>query len=255
MLTISQLAKYAGVSVRTVRWYHQRGLLPEPARDSSGYRRYDGQAVIDLVRISTLAGAGVPLARVGDLLEADEAEFRTAVTELDAELAERITELEQRRADLAQLPSAERLCVPDKVAELLDLERSIGVSERTIAMERDAWILLAATYPEMLDEVFAWKQLTTTDPAYQQLLLAMDEAYEWSADDPRLPAAGPALRGRDGPALPAGRGRGVRRQLVGGHRALQPDLRPRDGGLAGAGSGSTAWSRSCPGSAAIPTWS
>jgi DNA-binding transcriptional MerR regulator len=187
MLTISQLAKYAGVSVRTVRWYHQRGLLPEPARDSSGYRRYDGQAVIDLVRISTLAGAGVPLARVGDLLEADEAEFRTAVTELDAELAERITELEQRRADLAQLPSAERLCVPDKVAELLDLERSIGVSERTIAMERDAWILLAATYPEMLDDVFTWKQLTTTDPAYQQLLLAMDEAYEWSADDPRLP--------------------------------------------------------------------
>ena len=43
--------------------------------------------------------------------------------------------------------------MPDKVAELLDLERSIGVSERTIAMERDAWILLAATYPEMLDEV------------------------------------------------------------------------------------------------------
>ena len=68
VLTISQLAAYAGVSVRTVRWYHQRGLLPEPARDASGYRRYDGQAVIDLVRISTLAGAGVPLARVGELL-------------------------------------------------------------------------------------------------------------------------------------------------------------------------------------------
>ena len=187
MLTISQLAAYAGVSVRTVRWYHQRGLLPEPARDGSGYRRYDGQAVIDLVRISTLAGAGVPLARVGDLLEADEAEFKTAVTELDAELATRITELQQRRADLAQLPSAERLCVPDKVAELLDLERSIGVSERTIAMERDAWILLAATYPEMLDEVYAWKELTTTDPEYQKLLVAMDEAFDWDAEDPRLP--------------------------------------------------------------------
>src|SRR5918997_2962917 len=164
MLTISQLAAYAGVSVRTVRWYHQRGLLPEPARDSSGYRRYTGQAVIDLVRISTLAGAGVPLARVGALLEADEAEFKAAVTELDAELADRITALQQRRADLAQLPSAERLCVPDKVAELLEVERAIGVSERTIAMERDAWILLAATYPEMLDDVFTWKQITARDP-------------------------------------------------------------------------------------------
>ncbi len=186
MLTISQLAAYAGVSVRTVRWYHQRGLLPEPSRDASGYRRYNGQAVIDLVRISTLAGAGVPLARVGELLEADEAEFKTAVTELDAELATRISELQQRRADLAQLPSAERLCVPDKVAELLDLERSIGISERTIAMERDAWILLAATYPEMLDEVFAWKELTTNDPEYQKLLVAMDRAFDWDPDDPRL---------------------------------------------------------------------
>ena len=186
MLTISQLARYAGVSVRTVRWYHQRGLLPEPVRDASGYRRYDGQAVIDLVRIATLAGAGVPLARIGELLEADEAEFRSAVTELDAELAERIAQLQQRRADLAQLPSAERLCVPDEVAELLDLERSIGVSERTIAMERDAWILLAATYPEMLAEALKWKQITTNDPDYQAMFVAMDRAFDWDPDDPRL---------------------------------------------------------------------
>jgi DNA-binding transcriptional MerR regulator len=186
MLTISQLAKYAGVSVRTVRWYHQRGLLPEPVRDSSGYRRYGGQAVIDLVRISTLAGAGVPLARVGELLHADEAEFKAAVTELDAELATRITELQQRRADLAQLPSAERLCVPDAVAELLDLERSIGISERTITVERDAWILLAAAYPEMLPEATTWKQVTTNDPDYQSLLLEIDQAFDWDPDDPRL---------------------------------------------------------------------
>ncbi|HZA72116.1 MAG TPA: MerR family transcriptional regulator [Propionibacteriaceae bacterium] len=186
MLTISQLAAYAGVSVRTVRWYHQRGLLPEPARDASGYRRYDGRAVIDLVRISTLAGAGVPLARVGELLQADETEFQTAITELDAELATRITELQQRRADLAQLPSAERLCVPDEVAELLDLARSIGVSERTIAMERDAWILLAAAYPEMLPEALKWKQITTSDPGYQELIVAMDRAFDWDPDDPRL---------------------------------------------------------------------
>ena len=48
MLTISQLAGYAGVSVRAVRHYHQQGLLPEPDRDASGYRRYGAQAVIDI---------------------------------------------------------------------------------------------------------------------------------------------------------------------------------------------------------------
>lgn len=186
MLTISQLAAYAGVSVRTVRWYHQRGLLPEPGRDASGYRRYGSQAVIDLVRIKTLAGAGVPLARVAELLEADADEFRAAVQEVDAELAGTIATLEQRRSDLAQLPSAERLCVSDRFAALLELERAIGISERTIAMERDAYILLAAAYPELVPEVLSWKEQTLASPEYRQLMVRMDQAYDWHADDPRL---------------------------------------------------------------------
>jgi hypothetical protein len=44
MLTIGQLAAYAGVTVRAVRHYHQIGLLPEPERDASGYRRYGATA-------------------------------------------------------------------------------------------------------------------------------------------------------------------------------------------------------------------
>jgi DNA-binding transcriptional MerR regulator len=61
VLTISQLAATAGV---TVRHYHHSGLLPEPERDASGYRRYNAQAAVDLIRIRTVADAGVPLARV-----------------------------------------------------------------------------------------------------------------------------------------------------------------------------------------------
>ena len=55
MLTIGQLASYVGVTVRTVRHYHQLGLLPEPERDHSGYRRYAAEDVIRLRRISALA--------------------------------------------------------------------------------------------------------------------------------------------------------------------------------------------------------
>ena len=36
MLTISQLAAYAGVTVRAVRYHHRVGLLAEPERDHSG---------------------------------------------------------------------------------------------------------------------------------------------------------------------------------------------------------------------------
>ena len=40
MLTIGKLADYVGVTPRAIRLYHQRGLLPEPARTPGGYRVY-----------------------------------------------------------------------------------------------------------------------------------------------------------------------------------------------------------------------
>lgn len=186
MLTISQLAGYAGVTVRTVRHYHSYGLLPEPARDASGYRRYGAQDVIALVRIKTLAASGVPLARIQELLEAEPPEFTAALDEIDTDLKQRIADLRRHRADLAQLPSAERLCVPDEVAEIFETMRAIGVGERTIAMEREGWILLSAAYPEIVADTLEWRRRSLDDPDYQALMLRMEDAFDWPPDDPRL---------------------------------------------------------------------
>jgi DNA-binding transcriptional MerR regulator len=79
MLTISQLGGFVGVTVRAVRHYHARGLLSEPGRDASGYRRYDGHTVVDLIRIKTLADAGVPLSRVSEFLHCEPERFTCAV--------------------------------------------------------------------------------------------------------------------------------------------------------------------------------
>ena len=97
MLTISQLASYAGVTVRAVRHYHAKGLLPEPERDHSGYRRYDAAAVVELIRIRTLAEAGVPLSRVRELLAAGGAEFAAAVEDIDRRLRAEIRERQRHR--------------------------------------------------------------------------------------------------------------------------------------------------------------
>ena len=86
MLTIGRLASYAGVTIRAVRHYHQIGLLLEPERDASGYRTYDADAVVRLIRIRTLAEAGVPLARVRELLDADPETFAAATAEIDQQL-------------------------------------------------------------------------------------------------------------------------------------------------------------------------
>ena len=186
MLTISQLARYVGVSVRTVRHYHQLGLLAEPARDGSGYRRYGADDVIALKRISTLARAGVPLARISGLLAAEPDEFVEAIGEIDADLEAQMAELRQRRSDLAQLPSAELLCIPDEVAEILAWEREIGLSETSVEIERNSWILLSAAYPSMLETSLAMKRTCLADEDYRRLVLAMDRAIDWDRDDPRL---------------------------------------------------------------------
>src|SRR5688572_13380340 len=103
MLTIGQLAAYAGVTVRAVRHYHQVGLLPEPERDASGYRTYGALAVVQLTKIRTLAEAGVPLAKVGELLDADEETFAEAVQGIDRRLRGEIKRLQANRKRIAQL--------------------------------------------------------------------------------------------------------------------------------------------------------
>src|ERR1700742_2006608 len=97
MLTISQLAAYAGVTVRAVRHYHQIGLLPEPERDASGYRRYRATAAVSLIKIRTLANAGVPLSQIGRMLEADASSFAEAIQKIDSQLREEIDRLETSR--------------------------------------------------------------------------------------------------------------------------------------------------------------
>ena len=147
MLTIGELAAYAGVTVRAVRHYHAKGLLPEPERDHSGYRRYDARAVADLIKIRTLAEAGVPLARVRELVAANDAEFAAATREIDQRLAGEIKQLKIHRDRIALLAAGDNLALPPEAAAYLSRLRALGVSQRLVDGERDAWILVAAQMP------------------------------------------------------------------------------------------------------------
>jgi DNA-binding transcriptional MerR regulator len=188
MLTIGQLAAYSGVTVRAVRHYHAKGLLPEPARDESGYRRYDAAAVVELIRIRTLADAGVPLSRVHELLSADEEEFAAAIDEIDRRLRAEIRERERHRACVAQLTAGDRLALPPEAVEYLDRLRDLDLPERAIEMERDAWILVAAQIPDQMPALMALKRGQIEDPAVTAMYFDLVEAADWDADDPRLPA-------------------------------------------------------------------
>ncbi|MFE1930766.1 MerR family transcriptional regulator [Streptomyces sp. NPDC059474] len=186
MLTIGELASYAGVTVRAVRHYHAKGLLPEPERDHSGYRRYGADAVVELIRIRTLAEAGVPLARVRDLLRADEEEFATAVADIDKRLRAEIRERQRHRERVARLTSGDSLALPPEVVEFLDRLRALGVDERIVQVERDGWIPLAAHAPERVPEWMARKREQIADPRFIAFYLTLGQALDRTDDDPRL---------------------------------------------------------------------
>jgi DNA-binding transcriptional MerR regulator len=193
MLTIGQLADYVGVTVRAIRHYHQRGLLPEPERDSSGYRRYGATAVIELVRIKALADAGVPLARIKEVLSAGPGEFSQAITQIDKALADRIRQLQEQRRRIAQLTAGDRLFVPAEIADLFDRIRGLGISPRAMQIERDGWILLAARYPGQARDWARAKCAALSDPEFQDLYRAYHETFDWDPADARLAAVADAL--------------------------------------------------------------
>ncbi len=183
MLTISQLAAYAGVTVRAVRHYHAKGLIPEPERDHSGYRRYDAVAVVELIKIRTLAEAGVPLARVRELLQADDAEFAAAVQDIDRRLRAEIRERQHHRRQIAQLAAGDSLALPAEVVAYLDLLRARGATEDMIAPERDAWILMAARWPDLIPAMMADKTSQLEDHRVARLYeLFATIAAEWESD-------------------------------------------------------------------------
>lgn len=188
MLTISQLAGYAGVTVRAVRHYHAKGLLPEPERDTSGYRRYDAAAVVELVRIRTLSEAGVPLSRVRELLAADESEFAAAVDQIDRRLRAEIRERRQHRQRIAQLAAGDSLALPPEVVGYLERMRELGFREQLVEVERDSWILIAAQIPDAVADLMLVKRQQIEHPVLRQLYLDMGEIADASPDDPRLPA-------------------------------------------------------------------
>ena len=190
MLTISQLAAYAGVTVRAVRHYHQIGLLPEPERDASGYRRYGATAVVSLIKIRTLAGAGVPLSQIAQMLEADASTFAETVGRIDSHLRDEIERLETSRKQIVQLTAGDSLALPPEVVYYLDRLREIGVSERMVEAERDGWILVAARWPDRIREWMPAKLAELENPQLVRLYRVLSEIFDSdAADDPRLAEA------------------------------------------------------------------
>lgn len=149
----NEVAKLAGVTVRTLRHYHQLGLLPEPPRQANGYRDYSPADVAHVLRIKRLAALGFPLSRIGAVLEEMDAGGRTTsadiLDELDLELALEIERLQEQRRTIAAL-RAEHLDpdLPVRFARILRKLAGIDTLADASSADRTALIVAAHLYNE-----------------------------------------------------------------------------------------------------------
>lgn len=185
-LTIGQAAGFAGVTIKTVRHYHRLGLLDEPRRDSSGYRRYTSTDLLRLVQVRTLAQAGVPLAEIGELLDADPQHFAATVVDVERRLTERIAELIARRDTLRRLTDGDRALLPDSACILLDRLTELGFTPDAVASQRESLVLARALAPDFFDGFVTQLERRLGDPEYVRLWKRTWDAMSWDPHDPRL---------------------------------------------------------------------
>jgi DNA-binding transcriptional MerR regulator len=156
VLTIGELARLAGTTVRAVRHYHGIGLLPEPERDRSGYRRYGAAALVRLLRVRRMRELGLPLDRIAQLLDGAELDLHDALDALDAELAAQAERIAAQRANLARLraasPDPE---LPEPLAVLFAKAAAEGAPARALEMEKEVLLLDLALHPERADTIVA----------------------------------------------------------------------------------------------------
>ncbi|WP_347352665.1 MerR family transcriptional regulator [Intrasporangium sp.] len=148
-MRVKDLADLADTTVRTVRYYHQLGLLPVPGPGTS-WRSYGFAHLVRLMRIRWLAESGVPLAEVSHLLgpartgheqQALEQDLTAVQASIDARIADLVAQRDRVANLLEQVRAHGRLSpLPDALvrmyATLLDRPLSPEL-HAAIARERD----------------------------------------------------------------------------------------------------------------------
>ncbi|MFE7211202.1 MerR family transcriptional regulator [Streptomyces sp. NPDC001698] len=221
LYTIGELARRTGLTVKTIRFYSDRGIVAPTDRSPAGYRRYNADAIARLDLVRTLRELGLDLPTIRKVVDRELSLREVAAAHAEA-LAVQIRVLSLRRAVLTAV--AERGSTPeetelmhqlaqhseDERRRLIDdfLEAVFGGLDATPAF---AGVMRSMT-PELpadpdAGQVQAWMELAelSRDPDFRTGVrrMAEDHATEQATGDTTRPRRDIAATVRDlvGPAL------------------------------------------------------
>ncbi|WP_329054040.1 MerR family transcriptional regulator [Amycolatopsis sp. NBC_01488] len=127
--SIGELARRTGLTIKAVRFYSDRGLVPPSGRNAAGHRRYDDAALARLDLIRTLRELGVDLATIRRVVDGEATVADVAARHAEA-LEVQIRVLRVRHAVLAAV--AKRGSTPEETTLMHELARLSEVERRRL---------------------------------------------------------------------------------------------------------------------------
>jgi DNA-binding transcriptional MerR regulator len=203
---IGELARRTGLSVKTVRYYSDLGLVPEVARTHSGHRRYDAHAALRLDLVRALRELGLDLATIRLVLDRELDLSLVAARHAEAVDAQ-IRVLRVQRAALRALsrrePTPEEVDRVNRVARATAEERRRIINEfldsifEGIPVDPRFEAGLRSVTADLPDDptdeqIDAWVELAdlVREPGFVALLRAMGERSFGPSEAPRVLAVG-----------------------------------------------------------------
>lgn len=102
-IRVGRLAEQTGLSVRTLHYYDEIGLLKPSERTESGHRLYGKEDVVRLGKIISLRALGFSLEEIADCLDGTEFPLHSLLRMHRARLKQQMNEIEQLYGRLARL--------------------------------------------------------------------------------------------------------------------------------------------------------
>jgi DNA-binding transcriptional MerR regulator len=185
---VAAVARRSGVSVRTLHYYEEIGLLKPSSRTSSGHRLYTPADIQRLQQIRSLQQLGLSLAEIGDCLAEERFDARQVIDDHLAKVVEQREGLERlethlrrlagelERGDLGDAQSTETLL---NALEQITMYDKYFTPEQQKRLEHHAANEEEAVTP-VVQELEAARQrgVPPTDPEAQRLWQRFQEAVE-----------------------------------------------------------------------------
>jgi len=115
LFTIGDIAKLSGITTKTIRHYHQVGLLAEPQRDTNNYRMYSLPQLEQVQQIVHLKKLGLSLQQIKTILDSDDPDaiIRLVLKQHQRRIQSEISKLEEQQADIEAYLSSDKSPLDD----------------------------------------------------------------------------------------------------------------------------------------------